>query len=89
MMVDGTRVMRDRGTPQGGVVTPLTQKVTLTAPRFLRLPLRRLAAILWRSGRYGDAMTDCDGLVADQDLFDHEPYDPLALGNIKCVGSAA
>jgi len=27
-MEDGTRIERSKGTPQGGVVTPLTQKVT-------------------------------------------------------------
>ena len=71
-----------------GDYTPLTQKVTLTARRLFGLPQRRRAAILRWPRRDGDTMTDRDGLLANQDLFDHEPYDPLALGDIERVSSA-
>src|SRR5215471_9803034 len=30
VLEDGTKIERNRGTPQGGVLTPLTQKVILT-----------------------------------------------------------
>ena len=34
-------------------------------------------------------MADDDGVVADQDFLDHEPYDSLTLNDIECVGGAA
>ena len=89
-VLEGTQLSYpEQGTPQGGVISPLTQKVTLTARRLLGSPRRRRAAILRWSGRDGDTMVDRDGLVADQDLFDHKPYDPLALNDVERVGSSA
>ena len=34
-------------------------------------------------------MPDEDRVVADEDVFDHEAHDSLALDHIKCVGGAA
>jgi hypothetical protein len=34
-------------------------------------------------------MADSDGVLADQDLLDHEPYDSLALKDIERVCSSA
>src|SRR6266446_6294636 len=68
----------ERGTPQGGVVTPLTQKVTLAIwPTWRRTP------VLWGARWNWDAVTNGDGVVPHQDIFDHEPYDSLALRDIK------
>jgi RNA-directed DNA polymerase len=66
------------GTPQGGIITPLTQKVTL-----LIWPTWRRTAVLWGARWDWDAVTNGDGVVAYQDVFDHEPHDSLALRDIK------
>ena len=89
VMEDGQATQPERGTPQGSVSTPLTQKVTLTA-RLVLGPIGGCRATISRgSGRNGDAMADSDGVVADQDLLDHEPYDSLALKDIERVCSGA
>jgi retron-type reverse transcriptase len=78
-----------RGTPQGGTVTPLTQKVTL------RVRGRFRAAIGWRRsirrGRSGDrdAAADNDVIVANEDVLDDEAHDSLALHDVKRIGGAA
>jgi hypothetical protein len=67
---------RDEGTPQGGPLTPLTQKVIWPASRTwrwttaLRSPLRDR-----------NAVADCDGVVPYEDILHHEPYDSLALND--------
>ncbi len=77
------------GTPQGAVITPLTQKVTLP-PRLVLRPTRRWRPTILRgSGRDGDAMADSDGVVTDQNLLHHEPHNSLPLNDIERVGSAA
>src|SRR5258708_15719400 len=74
----------ERGTPQGGVVTPLTQKVT-----FAVWPTWRRTAVLWGARWKWDAVTNGDGVVPHQDIFDHEPYDSLALRDIKRLSRTA
>jgi hypothetical protein len=54
----------ERGTPQGGVVTPLTQKVIWAF--WLR------AAVLRRTRRNRDAVTNGDGIFTDQNFFNQE-----------------
>jgi RNA-directed DNA polymerase len=78
-----------RGVAQGGVTTPLTQKV-IWPPRLVLRPTRRWgAATLRRAGRDGDAMADSDGVVTDQNLLHHEPHNSLPLNDIERVRSAA
>src|SRR6266853_1651221 len=84
MQEDGTTIERDRGTPQGGVVTPLTQKVTLAV-----WPTWRRTAVLWGARWDWDAVTNDDGVVPHQDVFDHEPDDSLALRDIKRLSGTA
>jgi len=79
---DGTLEQRTRGTPQGGVATPLTQKVILVAWRM------RTAVLRWARGD-GDAMANGDGVVPQQDVFNHEAYDSLALSDVKRFSSTA
>src|SRR6266446_9565345 len=74
----------ERGTPQGGVITPLTQKVTLAV-----WPTWRRTAVLWGARWYWDAVTNGDGVVPHQDVFDHEPDDSLALRDIKRLSGTA
>jgi RNA-directed DNA polymerase len=72
----------DRGTPQGGVVTPLTQKVILVT--------RRLGTCLLRRTRGdGDAVANSDGVLTYQNVFDHEPDDSLALTDTKRLRGTA
>jgi len=34
-------------------------------------------------------MANGDGIVSDQDFFDHQPHDPLALGDIERLSGGA
>jgi Reverse transcriptase (RNA-dependent DNA polymerase) len=88
-LADGTRVERTRGTPQGGVSTPRTQKVTLTTLRVMGATGSCGAAIRRRRQTDGDAMSDDDRVVANEDVLDYEAHDSLALNDIKRVGGAA
>src|ERR1700730_15982347 len=67
-----------------GESTPLTQKVTL-----LIWPTWRRTAVLKGHRWDWDAVTNGDGVVPHQDVFDHEPYDSLALRDIKRLSSTA
>jgi hypothetical protein len=78
---DGRLVPRERGTPQGGVVTPLTQKVIWAF--WLR------AHVLRRTRGDGDAVTNGDGVVPHENVFNHEAYDSLAFSDIKRFSSTA
>src|SRR6266436_3590652 len=72
------------GTPQGGIITPLTQKVTLAV-----WPTWQRTAVLWGARWDWDAVTNGDGVVPHQDVFDHEPDDSLALRDIKRLSGTA
>jgi len=86
---DGVVVERYQGTPQGGPLTPRTQKQTSTA-RGAMWPAGswRTAARRGRqSGR--DAMPDDDRGVANEDVLDNQAHDSLALQHVKRAGSTA
>ena len=72
----------DEGTPQGGPLTPLTQKVILTLWR-----LR--SSVLRGTRRHGNAVTNGDRIFADQNLFNQEAHDSLAFQDTKRFSSAA
>ena len=74
---DGTRVGRTRGTPQGGVVAPRTQKITFGSRR--RGDYAPVRGTIARSVGQGDAVPDDDFVVADENFFDEEPHDALAF----------
>ena len=86
---EGRLFPTERGTPQGGVATPLTQKVTLRVlERFGATRGWRCAGGRgWRGER--DAVSDDDGVVADQNFLDDQAHDSLALKDIKRIGGAA
>ena len=44
---------------------------------------------MWGSRWDWDAVTNGDGVVPHQDVFDHEPYDSLAFRDIKRLSSTA
>src|SRR5271163_2697014 len=78
---DGRLVPREKGTPQGGVITPLTQKVIWVF--WLR------AAVLRGTRRDGNAVPNGDGIFPHQNVFNQQPYDSLALSDSKRFSSAA
>src|SRR5271155_508788 len=69
------------GTPQGGPITPLTQKVIWVF--WLR------AAVLRGTRRDGNAVPNGDGIFPHQNVFNQQPYDSLALSDSKRFSSAA
>src|SRR5246500_422437 len=69
------------GTPQGGIITPLTQKVIWAF--WLR------AFVLGRTRGDRDAVTNGDGVVPHQNVFNHEPHNALALSDTKRFGGTA
>ena len=79
---DGQLIPREKGTPRGGVITPLTQKVILVARRLGTCVLRRTRGD-------GDAMANGDSVLPYQNVFDHEPYNVLALSDAKRFRSTA
>jgi group II intron reverse transcriptase/maturase len=86
MVKDGERIERDCGTPQGGVITPCTQKIT-----FWRRGL--CGCFGWCAGpstrRVGwqrDGVADEDLVVSDEDLLDEKTQDALTLANIEGLG---
>src|SRR5437879_3220384 len=71
-----------RGTPQGAPITPLTQKVILTV-WVVGSP------VLGRTRRNRNAVTNGDGIVADQDVFNQQSHDFLAFNDTKRFRGAA
>ena len=80
-MQDGVVIRTEEGTPQGGPITPLTQKVISA--------FRLRAAVLRRTRGDRDAMTNGKGIVSDQNVFNQEPHDSLAFNDTECFSSAA
>src|SRR5262249_62281837 len=65
-----------------GESTPLTQKVILAAWRFG-------APVLRRSGRNRNAVTNGDGILADQNFFNQQSHDFLTFNDTKSFRSTA
>src|SRR6266852_4750128 len=79
----------ERGTPQGGVVTPRTQKVTLAGWGAVG-PTRSWRAATGRGRRRNrNAVSDDDMVLAYQNLLDDKTHDSLALHDVKRIGGAA
>src|SRR5712692_6292596 len=88
-MPDGTLVSRERGTPQGSVITPLTQKVTFGRLGAVGPPRSRRAATGRGRRRNRNAVSDDDMVLAYQNLLDDKTHDSLALHDVKRIGGAA
>src|SRR6266852_4929758 len=86
---DGGLVARERGTPQGGVVTPRTQKVTLAGWGAVGPTRSRRAATGRGRRRNRNAVSDDDMVLAYQNLLDDKTHDSLALHDVKRIGGAA
>jgi RNA-directed DNA polymerase len=89
LMRDGVVQERHQGTPQGGPITPRTQRQTSSASRTGGRIASCRAAIRRRYQTYGDAMADDDAVVADEDVLDDESDDALALDDVKSVRGTA
>ena len=71
-----------QGVPQGGVITPRTQKVTLALhPRFA--VGGRLGSGRRRSRVRRDRVPDRDGVIVHQDFFDNEADNLLPIGDLQ------
>jgi RNA-directed DNA polymerase len=76
------RATGKKGVPQGGEITPLTQKVIWAGC----LAWRCRTASRW-TREDGNAMANGDGVVSDQDIFHYEPYDALAFRDTQRISS--
>ena len=77
-----------QGTPQGAVITPLTQKRTFIALCRILLGrrFRRFRIADYRRSLYRNRMLDCNQIFSHNDLFDQQPHDLLALTNVEGIG---
>src|SRR5258707_8924579 len=73
----------ERGTPQGGVVTPRTQKVMWLLGGFRRGRVRRLRIVGTRTDcRNGDRVADRKAVGVDKNFFDQQPQNLLAFSYV-------
>ena len=80
---DGTLVSREKGTAQGTVITPWTQKRTVAVRRRRPAGTRRRLAAGGRARRYRDRVADGDCVVTDEHLFDQQTNDTLTLSHVQ------
>ena len=73
---DGTLVERTKGTPQGGVMTPRTQKVTCVISRLVWIRRRHRV-------RYWQRVLDPDCVSSDENLLDYQAEQLLSLYHIQ------
>jgi hypothetical protein len=86
VMEEGRRYETEAGTPQGGVITPRTQKVMSAVSKVIRVSRGcRATSVRWRRWR-GDAVTDNDRVIADQNLLDDQANDTLTFDYVKRIG---
>jgi len=88
MMAEGVVSPRTEGTPQGGPLTPRTQKVTCVVDR-RKATGGGWCAIACGRGRYRDRVANDDRVVTDEDLFDQESNDTLAFSHVQGLGRGA
>ena len=78
-----------RGVPQGGVITPRTQKATSRVRGVIGVVVRS-ATVRWGWSRgHGNAVADHDRVVIDEDLLDDEAHDSLLFGDVERLGRRA
>jgi RNA-directed DNA polymerase len=78
-----------QGVPQGGVMTPRTQKITCLGRRLNHTGTGRRDSTKSGAGRRDRqrvANGDGDGVVADKNLLDQEAQDLLPLSYVECLG---
>src|SRR6266851_567896 len=82
---DGQLVPREKGTPQGGVITPRTQKITWVRPCSGGATGARPGRPGGAGLRYGNGMAQRDGISVDENLLHQESKDLLALSHIQRI----
>src|SRR5712664_3454241 len=73
-----------KGVPQGGVITPRTQKITSAVLAIWLAGMRGWAAF-GRSVGEGDRMADHDLIITHKDLFDQQAHDLLAIEDVESM----
>jgi group II intron reverse transcriptase/maturase len=81
VMEEGAVWYPEAGTPQGGVITPLTQTITCATRRRSAAGAGR-RVLIRRGRRYGNRVADGDGVITDEHLFDKKSNDTLTLGDV-------
>src|SRR5579872_5788549 len=76
------------GTPQGGVATPRTQKITSAVLAIWLAGIRGWAAF-GRSVGEGNRMADHDLIISHKDLFDQQAHDLLAIEDVESMQRSA
>jgi retron-type reverse transcriptase len=89
VMEEGAVWYPEEGTPQGGVITPRTQKVTSVIWEALGFAGSWRATVRRTRKSDGDAMPDDKSVIANEDVLDDESHDSLSLGDLKSVSGAA
>src|SRR5450631_2701609 len=85
---EGSLFETQAGTPQGGVITPRTQKViSAVGIAGAQIGRREAAGRGWRAD--GNAVPNEDGVITDQYLLDDEAHDALPLEGVECISGAA
>jgi hypothetical protein len=79
--MDGQSLERDKGTPQGGVAAPRTQKITFAAGYGSGRTFGR-RAVTWSPGQ-GNAVPDDNLVIANEDFLHEKPKDPLTFRHVK------
>ena len=74
--------------PTKGARTPRTQKITLASCGAVGAIWGWQAAIIRRYRGNGNAVTNDNGVITDEHLFDDEAHDALAFGDLERVGGA-
>src|SRR5579863_1339742 len=87
-MEDGSVVPRTAGTPQGGVITPRTQKITSAVLAIWLAGIGGWAAF-GRSVGEGNRMADHDLIITHKDLFDQQAHDLLAIEDVESMQRSA
>ena len=82
VMENGLVGTTEEGTPQGGPLTPLTQKVIWAGGLVYGLGTALRGAL-----RDRNAMANGDGVVSNQDVFHNEPDDSLTLNDAQRISS--
>ena len=88
ILEDGLLRHATEGSPQGGVITPRTQKITSAVLAIWLGGIRGWAAF-GRSVGEGDRMADHDLIITHKDVFDQQTHDLLAIEDVESMQRSA
>ena len=88
IFVEGRWQEVERGTPQGGSMTPRTQKITSKSGPRKRACWRHWTAMSFRSKvGHWNGVSDSNRFAANQNLLHNQPKNFLPLNNVQSPGS--